>query len=340
MRIDSEQLPQHLQRGLKRLYTIHGDEALLALEAADCIRAEAHRAGYTERGVLVAEAGFNWAQLTSFGSNLSLFSARRLLELRVSSGKPGVDGSEALQAFCARLPDDVLALIALPRLDRQSQASKWFTALERAGVAVAAEAVERPRLPRWIDARLARQQQQADATTLAFIAERVEGNLLAAHHEVQKLGLLFPAGRLDFEEVKNAVLDVARYDVFKLGEALLEGDTVRLVRFLDGLRGEGVAPPLVLWAISEEIRTLARVLQGVKSGVSLPEALRAARVWGKRAEWMQKALRRVTGDQLEDALLEAAAIDRLVKGLDKGDAWDRLLQLGLRLATRKQMQLA
>ncbi|MBC7945729.1 MAG: DNA polymerase III subunit delta [Burkholderiales bacterium] len=340
MRVDSEQLPQHLQRGLKRIYTVHGDEILLALEAADRIRADARRAGYAERELLVAEANFNWAQLASFGSNLSLFAAKRLLELRIPSGKPGVDGSEALQGFAAKLPADALVLIMLPRLDRQTQTSKWFTALERAGVAVAAEAVERARLPQWIAGRLSLQQQRTDAGTLGFIAERVEGNLLAAHHEVQKLGLLFPPGALDSEAVKNAVLDVARYDVFKLGEALLEGDPVRLIRFLDGLRGEGFAPPLVLWAMSEEIRALAGVIRRVETGEAVPEALRACRVWGKRQDLVRAAIRRLGLSDAEDALLHAAKIDRMIKGLLDGNVWDEFARLALRSFCRARKTLA
>ncbi|MBA2350468.1 MAG: DNA polymerase III subunit delta [Burkholderiales bacterium] len=329
MRVDSEQLPQHLQRGLKPVYTVYGDEILLALEAADRIRAEARRNGYGEREVLIAEANFNWTQLAGFAGNLSLFAAKRLLELRIPSGKPGGDGSEALQVIAARPPQDVLTLIMLPRLDRQTQTSKWFTALERAGVAVAAEPIERSRLPQWIAGRLSLQTQQADSGTLAFIAERVEGNLLAAHHEVRKLGLLFPPGPLDSEAVKNAVLDVARYDVFKLGEALLEGDAARLVRFLDGLRGEGVSPPLVLWAMSEEIRALAGVMRRVETGQAVVEALRDCRVWGKRQSLMRAALRRIGLNDAEDALLHAAKIDRMIKGLLDGNVWDEFARLAL-----------
>lgn len=331
MRVDSEKLPAHLQRSLKPLYTIYGGEALLALEAGDRIRFTAREAGYGEREVMIAETGFNWARLASFGANLSLFSARRLLELRIPSGKPGTEGSEALQRFCASLPADVLVLILLPKLDRPTLTSKWFSALERAGVAVAAEPVERGRLPQWIAGRLALQKQRADAATLSFIAEKVEGNLLAAHHEVQKLGLLFPLGDLDLDSVKNAVLDVARFDVFKLNEALFEGDPARLIRFLDGLRGEGIAPPLVLWALSEEIRILLQIKTGMESGRPIDDLMREYRIWGARQKLLPQAIQRYGRELLEDALLESAAIDRLIKGLTKGDPWERLARLGLRL---------
>lgn len=334
MRVDSEKLFAHLQRGLKPLYTIYGGEPLLALEAADRIRATARDIGYGEREVMIAEAGFNWARLASFGANLSLFSARRLLELRIPSGKPGTEGSEALQRFCASSPADVLVLISLPKLDRQTLTSKWFSRLEQTGVVVAAEPVERARLPRWIAGRLALQQQRADAATLSFIAEKVEGNLLAAHHEVQKLGLLFPPAALDFENVRNAVLDVARFDVFKLNEALLEGDPARLIRFLDGLRGEGVAPPLVLWALSEEIRVLLQIRTGLESGSPIADLMREYRIWGARQKLLPRAIERYGRKLLEDALLESAAIDRLIKGLTKGDPWERLARLGLRLVVR------
>jgi DNA polymerase-3 subunit delta len=187
-------------------------------------------------------------------------------------------------------------------------------------------------LPQWLAARLALQEQQADQETLEFLVGCVEGNLLAAHQEVQKLALLFPPGKLDAAQVRDAVLDVARYDVFKLGETLLGADAVRFVRMLEGLRGEGAPPPLVLWAVAEEARALLHMKNGVAAGRALPQLMREARVWGARAELMPKAVRRFTSRELEDALLHAASVDRMIKGLARGDVWDELVQLGLRMA--------
>jgi DNA polymerase-3 subunit delta len=332
MRIDSEQLAQHLARGLKVLYAIHGEETLLALEAADRIRARCRHEGYNEREVLTVEAGFDWSRLAMSGSSLSLFSTKRLLELRIPSGKPGTEGAEALRTYAANVAPDTVTLISLPKLDRAQLSSGWFEALDSSGVVVAANPVALARLPQWLAARLALQEQQADPETLEMLVGRVEGNLLAAQQEVQKLALLFPPGKLDAEQVRAVVLDVARYDVFKLGEAMLSGDTVRFVRMLDGLRGEGVAPPLALWAIAEETRALLHVKSGAAAGRPLHQLLREARVWGPRADLLPRAVGRSTARELEDALMHAASIDRMIKGLARGDVWDELLQLGLRLA--------
>jgi DNA polymerase-3 subunit delta len=336
MRIDSEQLPQHLARGLKSLYVVYGEEMLLALEAADRIRAKALEQGFDERRVLVAETGFDWGELAMVSNSMSLFAPKRLLDLRIPSGKPGKDGSEALQQLAGSLPEDTVTLITLPGVDRQSQKAKWFEALDGAGVIVQAAAIKRDRLGSWLAGRLALQDQQADAQTIGFLVDRVEGNLMAAHQEVQKLALLFPAGALPFDEVKNAVVDVARFNVFEIGATLLKADRVHFVRMLDGLRAEGAAPPLVLWAITEEARGMARVKAAMAGGSPLAQALRDARVWGPRQELMPTALRRLTQAQLIAALRRAAGIDRMIKGLGHGDVWDSLLQLGLELMAPAQ----
>jgi len=331
MRIDSEQLSQHLSRGLKPLYVVFGEELLLALEAADRVRATALKQGYSERRVFFVESGFDWGEVAMAGNSLSLFASRRVLDLRIPSGKPGKDGSEALQRLAGSLPEDTVVLITLPGLDRQQLTSKWFESLEHAGVAVHAAAVKREQLGQWLSGRLAQQDQQAGAETLEFLASRVEGNLMAAYQEVQKLALLFPPGALPFEEVKDAVLDVARYDVFEIGVTLLKGERAHFVRMLDGLRGEGAALPLILWAIAEEARAMARVKTAMDSGQPLAQTLREARVWGPRQELMPRALQRLTTIQLISALRRAAEVDRMIKGLADGDAWDALLQLGFSL---------
>ncbi|HET9700378.1 MAG TPA: DNA polymerase III subunit delta [Burkholderiales bacterium] len=330
MRLDSEQLAPHLARGLKSLYAIHGDEPLLALEAADRIRAEARRAGYAVREVLQAEAGFDWGRLAASGSSLSLFGDRRLLELRIPGGKPGVEGAQAIQAYCGNLPPDTLTLVILPKLDRAQQQSAWFGALEAAGVAVAANPVGRAGLPAWIAGRLGMQGHKADADTLQFLADRVEGNLLAAWQEIQKLALLFAPGTLDFAQVREAVLDVARYDVYQVSEAMLTGNAARLARVLEGLRGEGEGTPLLLWVMAEDIRALSRMMEGLRQGRPVSALLRESRVWGPRQDAMQRALRRLSPAQVGDALLHAAEIDKAIKGLKSRDVWDELLQLGLR----------
>ena len=333
MRISTEQLQQHLTRELKPLYAVFGDETLLALEASDRIRAKARAEGHTEREVLTVDSGFKWSELAFTGNSQSLFAARRVLELRVPTGKPGAEGSEALQRYCEGLPPDTVTLVCLPGIDWRAQKAGWFESLDRAGVTVEAKTVARKALPEWLAGRLRAQNQEADRETLDFIADRVEGNLLAAHQEVQKLALLFPAGRIAFDQVREAVLDVARYDVFNLGEALLEGDVLHLARMMDGLRGEGVAPPLVLWALAEEIRAIGRVLDALAAGKTAPQLWRDARVWGNAHQsLMQQNCRRYTREQVEAAIVHAAKVDRMVKGLIRGDVWDELLRLGLRFA--------
>jgi DNA polymerase-3 subunit delta len=332
MRIDSEDLPRHLSKGLGSLYVVHGEALLLAIEAADAIRAAAREAGYSEREVIIAEQHFKWAELRNSAQSMSLFSSRKVIDLRIPSGKPGVEGAQALLEHCENLNPDTLTLISLPRLESTAMKSKWFAALEQHGVVISADEVSLAALPSWISARMLRQGQSADADTLAFVAQRVEGNLLAAFQEIQKLALLFPAGPLTFEQVKDSVMDVARYDVFKLSEAMLAGDAERYARILDGLHAEGTATVLILWAVAEDIRTLAKVARAMQQSGNLANALRDARVWGVRQKLVERAVRRFTPAFAERALRQAALIDKLIKGLRHGDVWDELLQLGVRCA--------
>ena len=332
MKVSPESLSHHLAQGLAPLYVIQGDAMLLAIEAADSLSAAARSAGYDERSVLIAERGFNWAELRNAGCSQSLFSTRKLIELRIPSGKPGNEGAQALQDYCQHLQPDTVTVISLPRLDGEATKSKWVAALTEKGVVIPADEIPPAALPTWIAERLKRQGQQTDADTLAFLAEKVEGNLLAAFQEIQKLALLYPAGHLTFEQVKDAVMDVARYDVFKLSEAMLSGDMARFAHILEGLRAEGTAPVLVLWSLVEEIRAVSRVVLAIKRGANAAQALRDARVWGVRQKWVERAARRFSRPVAERALRQAAFLDKVVKGLRPGDAWDELLQLGMRCA--------
>ena len=326
MQIKPEQLAAHLAKGLRRLYTVYGDEPLSAQEAADAIRAAARTAGFGERKVYtVTGSYFNWSEVIGAAQAMSLFADRQLIEIRIPSGKPGKDGAPALQRYCEHLNDDVLTLVQLPRLDGMQQKSAWFAALDAAGVSIRVEPVDRKALPVWIAQRLALQGQrvqpgEAGQRTLAFFADRVEGNLLAAHQEIQKLALLHPKGELSFEAVEAAVLNVARYDVFKLGEAVLGGQTARSLRMLDGLRAEGEAPVLVQWTLAEDIRALKRVKDALADGRPLPLALRESRVWGARERLFERALPLLSEHALADLVEAAQVCDGLVKGL-KHPAW-------------------
>jgi DNA polymerase-3 subunit delta len=339
MQLRAEQLAGHLQRGLKPLYLVYGDDTLLAQEACDMIRKCAREEGFEERQVFsVSGAHFDWSSVLGAAQAMSLFAQRQLIEIRVPSGKPGKDGSEALQRYVEHLSEDVLTLVQCPRLDGQQVKSAWFSALDGAGLCVRVEPVERAALPGWIAQRLARQGQRvmagdAGQQTLAFFADCVEGNLLAAHQEIQKLALLHPPGELSFDQVESAVLNVARYDVFKLGEAVLAGQVARALRMLDGLRAEGEAAVLVHWTLAEDIRALKRVKDAVVDGKPLPMALREARVWGQREKLFERAVPLLPDAMLAHLVQAASICDGLVKGLKHPDwpleAWDGLRQLML-----------
>jgi DNA polymerase III subunit delta len=341
MQVRADQLASHLQKGLRPLYTVWGDEPLLAQEAADAIRAAARASGCSERQVhTVAGAHFDWSGLLGASMAMSLFSERQLIEIRIPSGKPGKDGSEALQRYCGHLGDDVVTLVQLPRLDRSQQTSAWFGALDAAGVTVRVDPIDRKALPQWIAQRLSAQSQRVQGgedgqRTLAFFADRVEGNLLAAHQEVQKLGLLYPAGELSFEQIESAVLNVARYDVFKLGEAVLAGQVARALRMLEGLQAEGEAVVLVHWTLTEDIRALKRVKDAVAQGKPLPMALREARVWGAKERLFERLVPMLTENTVAHLVEAAQVCDGLVKGLKHpdwpNDPWDGLKRLVLML---------
>jgi DNA polymerase-3 subunit delta len=280
-----------VDKGLQALYVLHGDDPLLTVEAGDTLRNKARQQGYDERKVLVVTPSFRWDELFHAAGNLSLFGGRTLIDLRIPTGKPGRDGSEALQRYARNLPADTLTLVTLPEMDWKTKKAAWFSTLIEAGVGLECNAPALTQLPQWLARRLAAQQQSAPSEALEFIALHVEGNLLAAHQEIQKLGLLYPQGALTLQQVSSAVLNVARYDIDDLRSALQSRDTARCARTLEGLKAEEAAPPLVLWTLTMEARG------------------RASRA----------------------ALLHAARIDRIIKGLAQGDLWDEFLQLSLRL---------
>jgi DNA polymerase-3 subunit delta len=348
MQLKPDQLDTHLARGLRPIYTIHGDEPLLAQEAADAIRAAARAAGYTERKVFtVSGAHFDWSGVIGAAQAMNLFAERQLIEVRIPSGKPGKDGSEALQRYCEAMAasDDVLTLVQLPRLDFQQQKAAWFGALDGAGVTIRVETLERRALPQWLGQRLARQGQRVRAgdegqRTLAFFADRVEGNLLAAHQELQKLALLYPPGELAFEQVEAAVLNVARYDIAKLLEAVWTGQVARALRMLDGLQAEGESVVFVHWSLAEDLRALARGRTALDAGKPLPLALKDARVWGLKERLFERVLPLVADHQVAHLLDAASICDGLCKGLKHPDwphePWPALRRLILMVLQAQQ----
>jgi DNA polymerase III subunit delta len=350
MQLAASQLTPHLHKGLRSLYTVHGDEPLLVLEAADAIRAAARTQGYCERTVhTVAGAHFDWSEVLAAGGSLSLFADRQIVEIRIPSGKPGKEGSPALQqlADSAQGNDSTLIIVLLPRLDKMARTGAWFGALDSHGVTIQVEPVERNALPQWIAQRLQQQGQRVAGgeegqRTLQFFADRVEGNLLAAHQEIQKLALLYPEGELGFDQVESAVLNVARYDVFKLSEAVLAGQAARVQRMLDGLQAEGEAEVLVHYTLAEDIRALKRVKDAMAAGRPLPMALREQRVWGLKERLFERVLPRLTMTTLDNMLYSAHLVDGIVKGLKvpdwPADGWQALHRLALTLCRECAVQ--
>jgi len=348
--VKADALQVHLKKldaggTLLPLYIFSGDEPLLMMEAMDQLRAIAKKQSYTEREVLLQERGFDWSALLSAGQTMSLFGDKRWLELRIPTGKPGRDGADALKQFAAQIesqtsgpegPDTVVCII-LPRLDGKTKTSAWFSALDEAGMAIQIDSLDRSQLPQWIAGRLKRQNQEVESgpegmRALEFVADQVEGNLIAAHQEIQKLGLLYPTGKLSEEQIRTAILKVARYNVFELTEAMLAGDLPRLNRMLDGLKGEGEPLVLILWSVTEELRLLSKLKAASDAGESVQQLMRANRVWGNKERLYPTALRRVQPLKLRRAMQVAAGLDRQVKGLHAADLpadpWDGLRLVG------------
>ena len=327
-----EQLAGSLKQGLAPVYFIHGDETLLVNECADAIRAAARERGFGERQVFSADSGFDWNSLLAASDSLSLFAEQRLLELRLPTGKPGKEGAKILREYADRPAPDTVLLILSAKLEAAARRGKWVQALEGAGAGIAVWPVDAAQLPAWIERRMGARGMRAERDALRLLAERVEGNLLAAAQEIEKLYLLHGPGSLDYETIAELVTDSARYDIFGLVDCALSGDAVHAQRMLAGLRAEGVEPVLVLWALAREIRTLASMARAVQQGTPLARALAAERVWDKRKPLISGVLQRIRGRQWWTLLQHCARIDRVIKGRAAGSAWDELLQLSLVLA--------
>jgi DNA polymerase III subunit delta len=332
LELSADRLAEHLARKPAPLYVLWGEEPLTLLESEDAIRTAALQAGHSERQVHTVQGKFDWSPVFAGNDNLSLFASKRLLEIRIPSGKPGVEGGKALEKLAGGLPADTLTIVSLPGLEWKSTQSKWFGALAAAGVVIQARPVERAQLPAWISRRLAAKRFTADADALNYLAERVEGNLLAARQEIDKLALLLPAGALSLEAVQQAVTDVSRFEPEQLQDTLLRADWPRYNRILDSLRQEGEAPPVVLWQITAAIRLLLRLKCGLERHEPLPRLLAAARVWEKRRPVVEAGLKRHGREALEQALRTCALVDRQIKGAEQGDPWVSLAGISLILA--------
>ncbi len=324
MRLRPEQLEKHLSQGLAPVYLISGDETLLVQESCDAIRAGARKQGFSERQVFHVEGNFDWSPIANELSALSLFAERKLLELRMPSGKPGDAGGKLLEAFCNDPAPDTVLLIQCNKLDGSATRAKWHKAIEEKGVTVPVWPVDVAQLPRWIEQRLRTARLTATPEAIELLADRVQGNLLAAAQEVEKLKLYSDGNEpIDAELVAQAVADNARFDPFGLADQALSGNTAACLRALAGLRGEGVEPPVILWVLAKELRALYRCAEQIDQGLAIERAMSAAGVWEKRKPLMQAALKRLSLKQITSLLVLCNRIDAAVKG-SGDDPWQLL----------------
>jgi DNA polymerase-3 subunit delta len=332
MRLKAEQLNTHLSQGpLAPVYLISGDEPLLVQEANDQIRSAAKVQGYTERELLHAESGFDWNIVLTEANSLSLFSEKKVLEIRIPNGKPGDKGSKTLQEYIANPNDDTLIVIITPKLDGSATRSKWVKAIESAGVFIQLWPVSANQLPQWINQRLHQAGIQANRQAVSILAERVEGNLLAAVQEIEKLKLLAPDGEVDADTMSTIVADSARFSVFSLVDKALEGEAQSACRTLRGLRDEGTEATIILWALTRELRTLLKASDALAAGDHLDWALKNLGVWEKRKALFKHAIRRLSVPQLRQMLKLAGGIDRAIKGMRTARPWDDITTLVLML---------
>lgn len=328
MIVAAEQLHDGLLAQPYPIYAVAGDEPVLVDETVATLRAAARAAGYVDRCPYVADGDFNWSALKSSADNFSLFNDKRLIEVRFVDARWDTRYGAELAAYAAQPPADTLTLLTLPKgFKKTDRTSAWFKAIDQAGALIEVAPVTAERLPRWIKQRLAAQEQQIDAPSLAFLVEHVEGNVLAAFQEIKKLGLICPAGILRFDDIKDAVLDMARFDAFQLNEAILEGALPRVHRILEGLRQEGAQIPALMGALVWQLRALLKARRAMDCGAALDDALRQAKFWGKTMQLARTRLRDFPLGKLEQLLLHAAEIDRISKGMGRGDAWHELAVL-------------
>lgn len=329
MKVRPDQLERHLSGDLADIYFVCGDEPLQVMESVDRIRAEARKRDYTEREVMDVDAQFDWNLLLDAGNSLSLFAEKRIIELRMPGGKPGKNGSQVLQQYAQRPADDAILIVSSGKLESSAKNTKWFKTLDQQGVVIQCWPVAVDQLPGWIMQRLQTRGIHADSEAVQLLADRVEGNLLAASQEVDKLFLLFGAGKLSFEQAASAVADSARYNIYDLVDSALSGDVARTARIISGLKSEGVEPVLMLWALSREIRQLAKIAE---ARVSVDAAMAQLRVWDNRKPLLRKALSRHKAPRWKLFLKRCAKIDKVIKGVEDGRAWDELLMLSTQIA--------
>lgn len=331
-RLKPEQLATALQRQLSPIYILSGDESLLVYESGEKIRKAARHQGFTQHDIHHADANFRWDSLLMSANALSLFSDKKIIELRIPNGKPGDTGSKALMKYCEQLPEDTLLLVVLPKIDKRSESSTWFKALAEKGDAVTIWPIAAPQLPRWIEQRLAAAKLHASPEAIDILCSKIEGNLLAAVQEIEKLKLISDGDFIDAPTMASAVMDSARYNVFDLVDKALSGDARDAVSCLSGLRAEGNAAPVILWSLVNQVRTLLQIREACDSGLGFDQAATKARVWKNKTLLTRRALDRLPSAQLHTMLRKCARADKIIKGMLSGDEWNDILDLTLSLA--------
>jgi DNA polymerase-3 subunit delta len=332
VKISANQLSPHLKKSLCACYLVTGDEPLLVQESLDAIRAVARKAGYGTRELFVQSTGFDWNELASAGGNLSLFADKQIIELRLPTGKPGVKGSAAIADFAANMGEDLLFIVSAPKLDRNAQKTKWVKALEANGGLIQIWPVDARELPGWINARMKQVGLQPDRDAVRLIADRVEGNLLAAQQEIEKLRLLHGEGPITAAAADDAVANSSRFDVYNLVDAAVGGNGARAIRILGGVRTEGVEPVIVMWALTRELRTLAGLADDVQTGADLGSAMQRAYVWKNRQGLVRACVSRHAPANFYRLLKLARQGDAAAKGQMRGDPWQLATQIILDLA--------
>jgi DNA polymerase-3 subunit delta len=338
MRLGFHELPGHLKKTLSAVYVISGDEPLQQGEAADLIRTSARAQGFSERKIMEAGAKFDWHELTAESNTLSLFSEQRILDLRITNGKPGKEGSKALSAYCENPPEDMLLLITMPKPDQKQTQSKWYKSLDKAGVIIQVWPVNEQRLPPWIEQRMRQRGLIPEPEAIQMLADRIEGNLLAATQEIEKLLMLHGPGIITAEQLTASVADSARFDVFGLIDSALQGKTARCIRMLEGLKNEGVAPAIICWALSREIRQMAQIAHAASDGFPLNKVLADFRIWDKRKSLVSTGLKRLSLNQWQSLLQMCLKADMAVKGQEKQDCWLLFKDIAVKMSSHQGKQ--
>lgn len=337
MRVKPDQLAATLQKGLAPVYLISGDEPLQLGEMADAIRAAARKAGYENREILEVNSSFSWHELTESAGTLSIFADKKIIDLRMPTGTPGTEGSKALMTYCEYLPEDTLLLITTAKLASASLKARWFSALDKVACVIQVWPLEGRDLLHWLQQRMQQRGLQAETDSIKMLAARIEGNLLAAAQEIEKLYVLYGSGHLSHQQIADAVADSSRFDVYKLMDSVLVAKITRIVKILSGLKAEGVAAPVVLWAITREARVLIKIKLALSEGQNKALVFKNNQIWDKRQQLVNDALNRLNEHDLYGVLALSATADRQIKGQQAGDPWETLRNICLRFASPKML---